>query len=378
MSNNKFRNFFNSLNSLRIEDIKLSNLRESLSSFDLHSSKIKDVLVNFVLRKRNRVIISSGLASILLLSILPSKIELVLNKSSTLSQYKTEDSLLEELQAELDSLKDILSAKRSLKDSISTLIPNKSEAEKSIPLILTNLLNAASLSLIEILPINELSYISPSDLDSLQGFDELSSGPPETEFLPEDSSDFENPPYEDGFDDSGSSSDLDFAADPFNSADSSSDLDFADDPFNSADSSDVSVGSPSGNSSLSALHYLVSLQGSPISIFEFFDSLHTTNILTSIGRVSFEHNSVNTNSQSSFTANMTDNVKLTFTLRVAVEPSSPLQTDNSTSVIEDTFSIDSIDRPSDDSSLLDDSETFPPLDDPSGQIPVLPLLEPAE
>ena len=109
MSNNKFRNFFNSLNSLRIEDIKLSNLRESLSSFDLDSSKIKDVLVNFVLRKRNRLIISSGLASILLLSILPSKIELVLNKSSTLSQYKTEDSLLEELQAELDSLKDKLS-----------------------------------------------------------------------------------------------------------------------------------------------------------------------------------------------------------------------------------------------------------------------------
>ena len=362
MSNNKFRNFFNSLNSLRIEDIKLSNFRESLSSFDFDGSKIKDVLVNFVLRKRNRVIISSGLASILLLSILPSKIELVLNKSSTLSQYKTEDSLLEELQAELDSLKDILSGKRSLKDSISTLIPNKSEAEKSIPLILTNLLNAASLSLIEILPINELSYISPSDLDSLQGFDELSSGPPETEFLPEDSSDFENPPYEDGFDDSGSSSDLDFA----------------DDPFNSADSSDVSVGSPSGNSSLSALHYLVSLQGSPISIFEFFKSLHSTNILTSIGRVSFEINSANANSQSSFTANMTDNVKLTFTLRVAVDPSSPLQTDNSTSVIEDTFSIESIDRPSDDSSLLDDSETLPPLDDPSGQIPVLPLLEPPE
>ena len=47
-------------------------------------------------------------------------------------------------------------------------------------------------------------------------------------------------------------------------------------------------------------------------------------------------------------------------------------------VIEDTFSIDSIDRSSDDSSLLDDSETLLPLDDPSVQIPVLPLLDPPE
>ena len=85
---------FNSMKSLKLEDIKLSSILDSVKSLDLNPNSIRSVLSDFVLIRRNRLIISSGLASILLLSLLPPQIELVLNRRSTLSQYESEDSLL--------------------------------------------------------------------------------------------------------------------------------------------------------------------------------------------------------------------------------------------------------------------------------------------
>ena len=156
----------NSLKSLKLEDIKLSSILDSVKSLDLNPNSIRSVLSDFVLIRRNRLIISSGLASILLLSLLPPQIELVLNRRSTLSQYESEDSLLDQLQVELDNVKSQLISRNKLKDSISELIPDQDEAKKTIPLLLTSLLNSSSLSLVEIVPIGN-SYVSDSDEDSL-------------------------------------------------------------------------------------------------------------------------------------------------------------------------------------------------------------------
>ena len=163
---------FNSMKSLKLEDIKLSSILDSVKSLDLNPNSIRSVLSDFVLIRRNRLIISSGLASILLLSLLPPQIELVLNRRSTLSQYESEDSLLDQLQVELDNVKSQLISRNKLKDSISELIPDQDEA-KTIPLLLTSLLNSSSLSLVEIVPINESSYVSDSDEDSLADLENL-------------------------------------------------------------------------------------------------------------------------------------------------------------------------------------------------------------
>ena len=101
--------------------------------------------------------------SILLLSILPQKVELLINRKSILSDYMSEASLLDELQDEVISVDSSLKDKTLLKSRILDLIPIKQQAEKVLPIILTNLINSSSLRLVEILPSNETSYLSNSD-----------------------------------------------------------------------------------------------------------------------------------------------------------------------------------------------------------------------
>ena len=149
----KITKLFSSLKTVRIEDIRWSSFTQNISTSDFTLGSFKQVFFNFVSLKRNRIIISSGIASLLLLSALPSDIEVVLNRQSTLSQFRTEDSLLEELQLELSNVQSEIDSKNKLTSSIFDLLPFHADAEKSIPIVLTNLLNSSSLRLIEIVPL---------------------------------------------------------------------------------------------------------------------------------------------------------------------------------------------------------------------------------
>ena len=132
---------------------------------------------------------------------MPSEIEVVLNRQSTLSQFRTEDSLLEELQLELFNVQSEIDSKNKLTSSIFDLLPFQADAEKSIPIILTNLLNSSSLRLIEIVPINETSFLSDSDEDSLFDLDSsLDDSISEEEFNFEDDA-LEDIPYSDNGED---------------------------------------------------------------------------------------------------------------------------------------------------------------------------------
>ena len=112
----------------------------------------------------------------------------------------SEASLLDELQDEVISVDSSLKDKTLLKSRIIELIPTKQQAEKVLPIILTNLINSSSLRLVEILPSNETSYLSNSDDEffaDIVDFDDPEEFSDEEEFLSED--DFE-------FDDAGASS----------------------------------------------------------------------------------------------------------------------------------------------------------------------------
>ena len=218
----KYLNSFSSLRNLKIEDIRWSSLVENIPSTDLTVNNFNQLLVRVLSPKRNRIIISSGIATIILLSIIPSEIELVLNRKSTLSQFQTEESLLDDLELELARVVSQLELKNDLKSKIFELIPSHDYAEKALPIILTNLLNSSSLRLIEILPINESSYLSDSDEDSLLDLDSYLDDPnSDEEFVLEDEFDEDIPQFPD--------------EDPESSAlDNFDDSDFAldDDPIN--------------------------------------------------------------------------------------------------------------------------------------------------
>ena len=354
---------FNSLKTLKLEDIKISSILDSVKSLDLNPNSIRSVISDFVLIRRNRLIISSGLASILLLSLLPPQIELVLNRRSTLSQYQSEDSLLDQLQVELDNVKSQLISRNKLKDSISKLIPDQDEAEKTIPLLLTSLLNSSSLSLVEIVPIDESSYVSDSDEDSLADLENLFDEDNGEDFYsPDEESNFDDIPYEDDFENSDSFPQTDFAEDDLNE----------DNPF---DEFDVSA---SANGSTSSLFYSISLQGNPSNIYEFFESLHSTNILFSIGRVLFDNTSSRSNDRSSApssNATNTQMLSMTFTLKVAINSISPQSLNSTSQQFNDPSSFDNYDQSSDESAGFNDLDISSPLDDPSLPIPDLPILD---
>ena len=342
----KFKKYINSLSSLRtlkIEDIRWSSIVENFDSADISVSNLNRLLVKVFSPKRNRIIISSGIASIILLSVLPSEIELVLNRQSTLSQFQTEESLLDDLEVELARVTSELELKNDLKSTILDLIPSLDYAEKAIPIILTNLLNSSSLRLIEILPINESTYRSFSDEDSLMQLDGYLDDPNdeqylddpsnEEEFILEDDSDSDLYPFSE---DDGQLSDVSDFDDP--------DFVLDDDPLNDAASS------PFEDSVITSLYYSVKLQGDSLSIYEFFDNLHATKLIHSIGLVSFDiqTDTSNRNIQGSSAIVSTQPLDLSFTLKIAVN-SSGLQ------------SLDHVNGSYTPSTLLDDPDQF--LDD---------------
>ena len=267
---------------------------------------------------RNRLIISSGIASILLLSLLPQKIELLVNRKSMLSEYTSEALLLDELQDEVISVESTLENKTLAKTRILELIPSKQEAEKVLPIILTNLINSSALRLVEILPSNETSYLTNSDdelFDDFVDLNDIEEPLDDEEFLSED--DFE-------FEDAGAPN-LD------------NDNEFIDDfgdPFPEDESlSDLSNSSPD-ESSVSSLFYTIKVQGEPQSLYNFFENLHTIKLLYSIGTVSYNQEpSVagildgSISNQSSLAASTPLNtITMDFTLKVAVQSLSEIPT----------------------------------------------------
>ena len=327
----KYFNSFSSLRNLKIEDIRWSSLVENIPSTDLTVNNFNQLLVRVLSPKRNRIIISSGVATIILLSIIPSDIELVLNRKSTLSQFQTEESLLDDLELELARVVSQLELKNDLKSKIFELIPSHDYAEKALPIILTNLLNSSSLRLIEILPINESSYLSDSDEDSLLELDSYLDDPnSDEEFILEDDLDEDIPQFPD--------------EDPESSAlDNFDDSDFAldDDPINDTvpDTTEEGV--------ITSLYYSVKLQGDSIGIYEFFDKLHSTKLINSIGLVSFgiQPDASNRNVQGISPIGQPQLLDVSFTLKIAVN-SSNLQ------------SLDNVNRSYSPSSLPEDPDSF--------------------
>ena len=98
------------------------------------------------------------------------------------------------------------------------------------------------LSLVEIVPINESSYVSDSDEDSLADLKPFDEDNSEDFYSPDEESNFDDIPYEDDFENSDSFPQSDFAEDDLNE----------DNPF---DESDVSA---PGNGSTSSLLFNIS------------------------------------------------------------------------------------------------------------------------
>ena len=310
--------YFRSIRQIKIEDLRFSSLTDLISSNNISFGTFKDTFLAFVSIKRNRLIISSGIASIFLLSLLPQKIELLINRKSMLSEYTSEALLLDDLQNEVISVESTLGNKTLAKTRILELIPSKQEAEKVLPIILTNLINSSSLRLVEILPSNETSYLTNSDEELFEDFvdlNDIEEPLDDEEFLSED--DFE-------FEDAGAPN-LD------------NDNEFIDefgDPFLEDESlSDLSSSSPD-ESSVSSLFYTIKVQGEPQNLYNFFENLHTIKLLYSIGTISFnQETSVagirdgSISSQSSLAASTPLNtITMDFTLKVAVQSLSEIPT----------------------------------------------------
>ena len=316
--------YFRTLREFKFEDLSFSSLSDSISTKNISIETFKEPIISFISVKRNRIILSSGIASILLLSILPQKVELLINRKSILSDYMSEASLLDELQDEVISVDSSLKDKTLLKSRILDLIPIKQQAEKVLPIILTNLINSSSLRLVEILPSNETSYLSNSDDElfaDIVDFDDPEEFSDEEEFLSED--DFE-------FDDAGASSFdnendfIDESPDPFSQEQSTSDL----------SGSELSV---------TPLFYTIKVQGEPQNLYDFFDNLHTIKLLNSIGRVSYsQETSSSGTSDSSFSSQPSsasssplNTITMDFTLKVAVQslPEITLPSSNSLEIL---------------------------------------------
>ena len=314
--------YFRSIRQIKIEDLRFSSLTDLNSSNNISFGTFKDTFLAFVSIKRNRLIISSGIASIFLLSLLPQKIELLINRKSMLSEYTSEALLLDDLQNEVISVESTLGNKTLAKTRILELIPSKQEAEKVLPIILTNLTNSSSLRLVEILPSNETSYLTNSDEELFEDFvdlNDIEEPLDDEEFLSED--DFE-------FEDAGA---------PTLDNDNEFTDEFTDefgDPFPEDESlSDLSSSSPD-ESSISSLFYTVKVQGEPQSLYNFFENLHTIKLLYSIGTISYNQEpSVagirdgSISSQSSLAASTPLNtITMDFTLKVAVQSLSEIPT----------------------------------------------------
>ena len=82
--------YFRSIRQIKIEDLRFSSLTDLISSNNISFGTFKDTFLAFVSIKRNRLIISSGIASIFLLSLLPQKIELLITRKSLLFEYTSE------------------------------------------------------------------------------------------------------------------------------------------------------------------------------------------------------------------------------------------------------------------------------------------------
>ena len=310
--------YFRSIRQIKIEDLRFSSLTDLISSNNITFGTFKDAFLAFVSIKRNRLIISSGIASIFLLSILPQKIELLINRKSMLSEYTSEALLLDDLQNEVISVESTLGNKTLAKTRILELIPSKQEAEKVLPIILTNLINSSSLRLVEILPSNETSYLTNSDEELFEDFvdlNDLEEPLDDEEFLSEDDFEFED------------------AAAP----NLDNDNEFIDE-FGDAFPQDESLSDPSSSSpdelSISSLFYTVKVQGEPQSLYNFFENLHTIKLLYSIGTVSYNQESSvagirdgSISSQSSLAASTPFNsITMDFTLKVAVQSLSEIPT----------------------------------------------------
>ena len=80
------------LKGVKLENITFQSILEYFRSIEFDSAKYKLLISSFLSVKRNRLFISSGIAGILILLILPGKIELVLGRKSILEQYQTEST----------------------------------------------------------------------------------------------------------------------------------------------------------------------------------------------------------------------------------------------------------------------------------------------
>jgi len=262
---------------------------------DFSLQSVKEFLIRFLSVKRNRLFLSSGIASICLFSILPSSIEEILLNQSILAQYKREASQLTELQDEFSKVKIELDRSVELKSFISDLIPSQDQADKTLPIIFTNLLSSSNLSLVEIVPIGESSYVANDDDNFFE---------PD---LPEDNYDDQ---YSMADDEPFAQDDGDFgylseneAMDPFPSGDMNSEADVSSEP------------------TTSFVYYKITARGLPSDLHSFFDQLHSMKILSSIGRSSFDTEEFSLNSQAQSNLNSSALVTLIFTLKIATEAS---------------------------------------------------------
>ena len=107
---------------------------------------------------------------------------------------------------------------------------------------------------------------------------------------------------------------------------------------------------------ISSLYYSIKLQGSPLSIYEFFNNLHATKFLHSIGRVSFDAvtNTNTSNSQGLSSTNPNQFVDLSFTLKIAVNSSASQSLDDISDIYVAPGSPDDLDQFTDNTSSFDD------------------------
>ena len=353
----KLANLARTFKNIKLDDLNFSSISYYLTNLNFSSDNIKPIVISFISSGRNRLILSCGFASLFLLSILPSKVELILAKRSQLNEYKLESSLLNDLQDELERVNTEISGKALLQSRISDLIPDESQAEKVLPILLTNLLNLFDLSLIEIVAVDENTYLSGGE-DSLSNLADLNSLDEDQEFLSDDDE------FQDGFDDD---SEFDYS-DEFEGDLDSDFIDESDDTIFSLEDEDSFNGETlvSNEPSITSLYYSISTKGSPLNLFEFFSRLHSTRILSSVGRVSYQQDSSSTSSNTPNTVMSPSNAELTmsFTLRVAVN-STTLLTENPSPLSDDFSSsldpLEDLPLPGDD--LSSDYDALPPLDD---------------
>ena len=322
------------LKGVKLENITFQSFLEYFRSIEFDSAKYKLLISSFLSVKRNRLFISSGIAGILILLILPGKIELVLGRKSILEQYQRESTLLDDLQNELNKVSAQLSAQSELISRINDLIPPIAEVEKISPIIFTNLINLSDLRLVEIISISESAFLGDQDDQQFAEFND--------EFDEEFDEEFEEDDFGDDLSqDDESISDDDFSID----GDFSSDQEFfPDDDIDGIDDSNLSEGldilstsqsSPQDVPSISSLYYSITVTGLSDDLFDFFRRLHSTKILSSIGKISYVSSSNSSNNNQSDSGNSSmQQLTVSFTLKVAVSTSS---TDSESSVSNSLF-----------------------------------------